>query len=248
MQGMSSPPEGEVMLSYAHATNLEDDSDSWPSPGKLRLDGFVYDALGGEAPTSSDERIRWLNLQKVPPFRPQPYEQLTGVLRRMGYDREARKIAIAKEKALRSQGDMSLQTKGWSLFLGATIGHGYRPLLVGLWIMGFVLGGWIIFYQARQSNVLVPSKEFVYTDSIYQSTSGRVLPAGYPEFEPLVYSLDTLLPFIDLHQKSYWWLRPTNGHRPIYYFYESYFIFHVFAGWALTALVVAAMSGLLKRD
>lgn len=247
MQGMSTPPKGEVMLSYAHVGNLVDDSRSWPSPGKLVLDGFVYDALAGE-PRSSSERLSWLKLQKVPPFRPQPYEQLTSAFRRMGYDREARKIAIAKERALRSQGDMSLPAKGWSLFLGATIGHGYRPLLVGLWITGFVLFGWLIFRQARQSDVLVPSKESVYANSRYQSTKGEVLPAGYPEFEPLVYSLDTLLPFIDLHQKSYWWLRPTNGHRPIYYLYESYFIFHVFAGWALTALVVAAISGLLKRD
>lgn len=49
-----------LSLLSAKAGFLSDDEHSWPQPGNLILDGFVYDALS--APNDASSRLRWLVL------------------------------------------------------------------------------------------------------------------------------------------------------------------------------------------
>jgi len=67
--------------------------------------------------------------------------------------------------------------------------------------------------------------------------------SSYPEFNPWFYSLDTLLPVLDLGQKSFWRPDPDgrSGTVAINYFY-----FQAIVGWALSLLAVAGFSGLVK--
>jgi hypothetical protein len=67
--------------------------------------------------------------------------------------------------------------------------------------------------------------------------------SSYPEFNPWFYSLDTLLPVLDLGQKSFWRPDPSgrSGTLAINYFY-----FQAIVGWALSLLAVAGFSGLVK--
>lgn len=67
--------------------------------------------------------------------------------------------------------------------------------------------------------------------------------SSYPAFNPWFYSLDTLLPVLDLGQKSFWRPHPngTPGRIAINYFY-----FQAIVGWALSLLAVAGFSGLVK--
>jgi hypothetical protein len=67
--------------------------------------------------------------------------------------------------------------------------------------------------------------------------------SSYPEFNPWFYSLDTLLPVLDLGQKSFWRPDPSGrtGTVAINYFY-----FQAIVGWALSLLAVAGFSGLVK--
>lgn len=90
-----------------------------------------------------------------------------------------------------------------------------------------------------------------------QSMSGRAAPgqtqldcyraqgeaSSYPAFNPWFYSLDTLLPVLDLGQKSFWRPDPNGatGRIAINYFY-----FQAIVGWALSLLAVAGFSGLVK--
>lgn len=67
--------------------------------------------------------------------------------------------------------------------------------------------------------------------------------SGYPEFNPWMYSLDTLLPVLDMGQKSYW--RPDPA-KPGGGFAINYFYFQATVGWALSLLAVAGFSGLVK--
>jgi hypothetical protein len=109
-------PEGMVSLSYAHTNSLIDDSESWPSANCLELDGFTFEALSGEAPTNSRDRLIWLDLQPKNRFHPQPYRQLAKVLREQGHDNEARKILIALSDYSRRCAGMS-----WPTWVGAGI-------------------------------------------------------------------------------------------------------------------------------
>ena len=69
--------------------------------------------------------------------------------------------------------------------------------------------------------------------------------SSYPEFNPWIYSLDALLPVLEMGQKEFWRPDPARdgGGLAIGYFY-----FQSVAGWALSLLAVAGFSGLVKSS
>lgn len=67
--------------------------------------------------------------------------------------------------------------------------------------------------------------------------------ASYPEFNPWMYSLDTLLPVLEIGQKAYWRPDPSKPTGP---FALNYFYVQAMVGWALSLLAVAGFSGLVK--
>jgi hypothetical protein len=87
------------------------------------------------------------------------------------------------------------------------------------------------------------AKERVYMDESY--VASHTLPVEYPEFNALVFSIDTLIPFVDLHQETYWepasdgWVG--GGFR-------FYLWLHIIAGWVFTTVAVAGFTGLIKKD
>src|SRR5262249_45438535 len=82
---------------------LLDDERSWPTTGKLLIDGLTYDHIGADTPLGADtprdsaSRLRWLRLQ--PGFHPQPYKQLATFLRENGDETGSLRILAAKEEA-----------------------------------------------------------------------------------------------------------------------------------------------------
>lgn len=100
------------------------------------------------------------------------------------------------------------------------------------------------------------------SSSIYMPSVSRVLPgrafvgqnqlscflsqpeaSSYPEFNPWMYSLDALLPVLEIGQKQYW--RPDPA-KPYGGFTLNYYYFQSVVGWALSLLAVAGFSGLVK--
>jgi uncharacterized protein YjbI with pentapeptide repeats len=69
--------------------------------------------------------------------------------------------------------------------------------------------------------------------------------SSYPAFSPWIYSLDTLLPVLDIGQRSFWRPDPAQpgGRRALFYYY-----FQSIVGWALSLLAVAGFSGLVKSN
>jgi hypothetical protein len=244
LHSLSTPPSGKVDLSFAHVGQLVDDPASWPAHDLLILQGFVYESLAG--PTDAKRRSEWLGRQPADQFRPQPYEQLIKVLRDMGHDRDAQAIAVAKQAALRKSGELGALRYLWNLLLGVTVRYGYHPTLIIAWMAPIVLlGGWI-FSQAYHSCLMVPTKERIYLDKTYSCSDGAwILPAEYPRFHPIVYSLDVFFPVVDLRQKAYWEPSDTTQTGLLY---RSYFWLHTVIGWLLSALAVAGLTRLVKRE
>ena len=102
------PPQGLVTLSSASAGRLVDDMKSWPD--EIRIDNFTYGSFEQGAPLTS-KRLGWLRRQKE--FSPQPYEQVLQVLRRMGYEKDARGIARAKQDDLKTKGKLGWPARLW---------------------------------------------------------------------------------------------------------------------------------------
>jgi hypothetical protein len=71
--------DATLVLTDASASSIRDDLSSWPQPGKLFLNGFVYGRISG-GPQDAETRLSWLTLQPPEPFATQPYLQLAKVL------------------------------------------------------------------------------------------------------------------------------------------------------------------------
>ncbi len=252
--GISRTPHTILDLADTTAQSLYDDRESWPAEGNLDVDGFVYAAIIG-GPATAGERLQWLALQPAG-YRPRPYRQLAQVLREEGRDEGAVDVLIAQRVAQRRFGHMSVGESLWNVILEATIGYGYRPLRALWWIAGFVILGAILFGAGYRMRVITPTEIEAYRAF---AESGDT-PPHYPPFNALVYSLENFLPVVDLYQGTFW--RPnirhhaTRAHRSdsadsgvlTATILRWYLWVHILAGWILTPLLFAGLSGLIRPD
>jgi len=221
---------------------LVDSQKSWPEPGRLLIDGFSYDGLG--EPRDARSRLRWLALQ--PGFHQQPYRQLAKVLAESGDDSGAIRVLVAKEDLRYA----SYGTLGrlWGNFLKFTIGYGHRPMLTIMWSALVVLLGWSLVAIGNRAGVM----RRTYPENAPGSAVDR-----YEDLYPLLYSLDVFLPFVNLHQEHYWWpdgratgeFTVLGGRVPIRgSMIRCYLWLQIIAGWLLSAIFVAGVTGLIRGD
>jgi uncharacterized protein YjbI with pentapeptide repeats len=236
-------PNGIALnLEHARLGGIEDDEGSWPQRGRLRIDGLEYEGFAGDqTPTDARRRLEWLRRQ-LPDFRPQPYDQLARVFRRMGREADALEVLIAKQEDLIRHGKLSWWGRLTRRILGVTIGHGYRSGRALLWSLAFVIAGALIFGWANARGLMAPSSPEILTDPLYRA--GGTIPPDYPRFEALFYSLDAFLPIVDLHQESFW--LPDAG-KPFGALVRIYLWIHIAAGWFLSTLFVSGVTGLVRR-
>jgi hypothetical protein len=236
-------PNGIALnLEHARLGGIEDDEGSWPQRGRLRIDGLEYEGFAGDrTPTDARRRLEWLRRQ-LPDFRPQPYDQLARVFRRMGREADAVEVLIAKQEDLIRHGKLSWWGRLTRRILGVTIGHGYRSGRALLWSLAFVIAGALIFGWANARGLMAPSSPEILTDPLYRA--GGTIPPDYPRFEALFYSLDAFLPIVDLHQEGFW--LPDAG-KPFGALVRIYLWIHIAAGWFLSTLFVSGVTGLVRR-
>jgi hypothetical protein len=230
---------GGLSLANTKVFVFADEGTVWPKRGSLRLNGFEYSSLGGRAPTGWRARLDWLQRFHPDEFNPQPFTTLVAVLRRAGHDQDAKMIAIARHREARKY--LRRGSPRWlgNVLMDATLGHGYRPWLAAMWAMVFMAIGACVFDLSPSERV--PLKD--YAAALLRD--GKPLPAGYPPFNPLIYSDDVLLPFVNLHQKDYW---APNSERPRGCWARRYLPVHIVAGWFFTTLFVVGVTGLIRRE
>ena len=238
-----------VDLSSAHVGVLLDEEKSWPEPGKLLIDGLTYDSFGTGSPLGVLDRMRWISLQPQVRggFEPQPYRQLAKVYRESGLDSEATQVLIAEQDARYSR--YGLIARSWGAFLKNTIGYGHRPLLAIYWSLAVIVTGWIIVTAAKRAGVMRPT----YPENAPVAQSGD----DYERLYPFLYSLDVFLPFVNLHQEHYWWPKAAaEGHCTLLGYRLTlpgalvlyYLWLQIIAGWLLSAIFVAGVTGLMRSD
>jgi hypothetical protein len=219
-------PLSRATLADASVGSLFDDSTSWGE--ELVLDGFAYRQLAAPAPATSGYRIEWLSRQAPAhmglDFRAQPWHQLIRVFQRMGLSGAARDVAVAREVQLRRVGRVGahlprrirwLPRLAHRLF-GALAGYGHRPWRLGLVMGALWLGCAVLYDQAAERGAIAPTVSWLATDARLQACRGassgavadwtrcNALPAEYPAFSALAYSLEHQVPFLDLQQRKHW--------------------------------------------
>lgn len=216
--GMQRPSSG-LHLNSSSVKTYHDDRASWPTPGTLSIDGFVYDdlilhqpatretlAANGIEPAldlSAEERISWLMLQPVSEqTRPQPWAQLAKLFDAEG-DRDGAKLIRFEFSRLQAEREPILE-RYWDI--------GYAKLhedpgLITMPLALLWLTGYTVFWRARRMKAMAPSDQHAY--EIYIRTNK--LPEHYVAYHPEAYVLENLLPVVKLGQDSAW---QPNRNRP----------------------------------
>jgi hypothetical protein len=238
-------------LAGANVGYLFDEEKSWPSPGHLFVNGFTYSFAGRDeltpgwkSPVDASSRLRWLALQ--PGYHSEAYLQLANVLRVRGDEAGAVRVRIAGQDLRYSQ--YGIPGRVWGAFLRYTIGYGHRPMLTIMWSALVVLLGWCLVRIGSRAGVM----RRTYPENTPAPAADR-----YEDLYPLLYSLDVFLPFVNLHQEHYWWpdgratgeVTMLGGRVPIRgSLLRSYLWLQIIAGWILSAIFVAGVTGLIKGD
>ena len=244
-------PLSRATLAGTSVGTLHDDDTSWGE--SLVLDGFAYRQLAAPAPASSGFRIEWLSRQEPAhmgrDFRAQPWHQLIRVFQRMGLPAAARDVAVAREVQLRRVGRVgagSPQRLRWLPRLahrafGLLAGYGHRPWRPVAAMLLVWLGCAAVYSIAAERGAIAPTATW--------QANERALPPSYPAFNPLAYSLELLVPFVDLQQRRLWSVAGERAASDGWGTAARFVAWHEavlgWAGWLLMALCL--MSALNRR-
>lgn len=277
----------ELNLAGATCLTLNMDWDSWQVPDRVRLDHFTYNGFS-ELPSDWNAK-RWKDwLERQPDhhltsrFRPHPYQQLAMVLDGSGYEEEARVIRIERRekqrlfarlheprpdglwaRAMRSLANF------WRWIQKIFIGHGYRPGVAVIWLLGLIFVGGGVYQFAARDGIMAPTHPLIFKEAkngfipqgcaenwVYyprelRSQCLKAIPSEYSEFQALVYSFDVAIPVVNFRMEDDWSPRvvTTSGDRywPGWWV-RSWEWFQIGAGWALSLLFVSAIGGVIRRD
>jgi hypothetical protein len=214
-------PPGDIDLSHAAVEVLDDEAQTWPAgPGRPVLAGFTYRQLRSTVPVR--RRLDMLR-RATPSVEPQPYEQLAACYRNAGHERQAREIL--REKLRRESRAAGRVTRLWGLLQDVTTGYGYLPGRAAAIFTALLLSGTAYFGAAAHC----------------AGTRGLcpVSPTDHPTWDPFLYTLDVLVPVIDLGHEKAW--DPTGVDKAVT-------ILLLASGWILVTTLVAALGRALNRS
>ncbi|GAA0963177.1 hypothetical protein [Actinocorallia libanotica] len=201
---------GTVQLSHARLGILEDDTARWPEA--IELDGLTYEAL--EPRLDPQARLDWL-ARDPRGFQPQPYEQLAAHYTALGQQHHAQTVLLARER--RQGRTASGAGRVWSGLQDLTVGYGYQPARAAAWLALLVAIGSVVF-------ALSPPRPIKADE--------------HPAFNPVMYTVDLLLPIVDLGQE--------RAFNPVdLYQWFSYLL--VAAGWILATTIAAGAARTIGR-
>ncbi|GII57588.1 oxidoreductase [Planotetraspora thailandica] len=254
-----------VDLTGASTTVLTDDPDRWPRATVIA--GFAYDRFDG----SWDWRARRDWLRGMSSFDAGPYEQAARVLRQHGRATEAERLLIEQRRqARKAAASRGRSPRQWirgalDLLYGLSVGYGYRPGRT-LWLLGalLVVVGVMMATPAVQQtmratdprgNVYAVDGRLVTVDGAVAGEdataaaaprAARPGPCGDGQvrcFDPLFYSVDTVVPLISLGQRATWYPETRSAHGSLV---STLLNVAGLLGWLLSTVVVLSFARLAR--
>lgn len=259
-------PTGLCDFTDAHFQSLADDPSCWPNAENLIFDGMTYERLSGGAPTDARTRLGWLKRGSFwkDDFRPQPHTQLAKVLREMGHDADARKILAERERLLHQEArkNFPLPRKAFhcvreQVFLRFLIGYGHKPFNSVWAILFLILIAIVPSHYAYEAGDFAPNSAVIQTSDGWQAALSEDNPAkawsekdkagqDWETFNRYAYGFDVVIPIINFGQTEAWAPSTTRGGWGWHLWWLKWVLST--AGWIVTALGAAAITGLIRRD
>jgi len=230
-------------------------------PSPLLAPGWRVEDLHGGLRTDRKAAARWL--ASAPRFVAQPWHELAQVYDRNGQPADARFLRLSAAQKTTTHAPWWSKPPRWGY--GLLVGYGYLPLLAGAWLLAALLCAYLI--TSTQTSSFLPGNPAALQSALAASSAasntnqpGRAaappgtpaassvtgatpcgqLRGNYPCLRPLLYSLDVVLPpTVSTGQNTAW--RPTQDW--IAYALTGLKTF----GWLLTALLIAGVTGLLRK-
>ncbi|MGW8558050.1 hypothetical protein [Streptomyces tubercidicus] len=210
--------DGSIDLRRARVGELTDQGFAWPE--EVLLVEFIYGAL--QPISEVRERIKWL--KRNGSFSSQIYRQLALTYRTAGHLEQADKVLVAEQWARRRTPRRRI-TRWFAQFKGAglwaTVGYGFSPLRILVSLVLLEIAGGTLFSTQRN--------DFSLT---------RAAKDADVDFQPWLYSLDLLLPVVNLRQRELVIAHHASA------WCSSLF---VIAGWALGTALVIGVGSAIKR-
>ncbi|MDJ0381693.1 membrane-associated oxidoreductase [Streptomyces sp. G-G2] len=203
--------QGDVNLRRSQFDLLHVEPGGWPE--QVRLDGLTYRSLRPHLP--AEQRLPVLDRDEAG-YLPHAYEQLAASYRAAGDEAAARTVQLAKLR--RHRLTLPRHARLWGLLQDVTVGYGFRPLRAAGWLAALLCTG-ALAYGLRPPAPLKAGEA--------------------PEFNPVFYTLDLMLPIIGFGQEE------AFGPRG-WYQWLSYVL--IVTGWVLATTTAAGVSRSLSRQ
>ncbi|BBZ52484.1 hypothetical protein BST25_17940 [Mycobacterium heidelbergense] len=196
--------------------------------------GWEVTDIHGPLRDNSAAARRWLASTRETSA--QPWHALAAVYERNGDPASARRLRVAAANKVTRQSPWP--TRVLRSVYGAVVGHGYYPLLAGVWIAVIVLIGSVTVAWNRDD--FVQNRDATNSAAVAYLHQTRNPPPTEAPFRPISYTLSALLPATVGNAASGWTIRAT---------WLSFLLNLLkLTSWALTALFVAGITGLLRKD
>ncbi|MFI2413383.1 membrane-associated oxidoreductase [Streptomyces sp. NPDC018947] len=182
-------------------------------PDQVHLGNLTYTVLAPHEP--AERRLPMLE-RDGDRYEPYGYEQLTAAYRHVGDDDAARLVQLAKQR--RRRAGLTWYGKVWGYVQDAAVGYGFRPLRAALWLLSLMTVGSIAYGMEHPRPVKADEA---------------------PEFNPVFYTLDLLLPVISFGQETAF--APES-----WYQWLSYGL--ILTGWILATTIVAGVTRTVSRQ
>jgi hypothetical protein len=252
--------DGAVDFTDAHTSYLADRSrQDWPSQ-RSYLTGFTYERYAPLTMQGSGEwhwksRAAWLSRSdpaaRGQPGDPGPWEQAARTLKSHGDAAGSEKLLMEylRTKRKRRAGRFhSRFVRGLDrVFNDWFRGYGYRPLraLLPLALLIIVVTATLLPDSESQLMRTADPAGVVYTPrgqlSMIESGQSPVETCGKGKvrcFNPLLYAIDTVVPVVDLKQRTVWSPSVDAGGKPMLYWLNA----ATLAGWAISSLLVVGLA------
>jgi hypothetical protein len=140
-------------------------------------------------------------------------------------------------------------------------GYGHQPMRALWWVLGFVVFAAFLYGAAYDAGQMAPNSDVVLTSAdwlaavaAYEAGAGPLPQIAwisldstrdYESFNRWIYGLDLFVPLDALGQENAWAPSPARGNWGVFGFYLRPII--QAAGWIMTALGAAVLTGLVGR-
>ncbi|AIY03006.1 hypothetical protein ART_3407 [Arthrobacter sp. PAMC 25486] len=214
--------------------------------------GWTVGTLHGFLRTDRNSACAWLDTVDTTPriagrkeFEAQPWKELAKFYDQIGQPEDGRRLRFRASKRTTRVTPWTSKLVRWPY--GALVGYGYYPAIILIWLTALWIAVVVLCFlnaaaftptDLRVSTVTVVSGN---QSEIVRVTGEAVTPPSYPSFNPGLFAVDTAIPAAATGQAAAWRVTGNAGLLGLFAAFKGF-------AWVLTALLLAGITGLLRKD